>query len=808
MKCMLKFKKAIKRLLKEHNNPQIKSGSPIQHNSALSQRKVAEPISSTAKISPVTLAILTWNMGGDKAQALMVEDIYRNLDKAPGTDLTPTVISINTQEEMAGEGERLQDLLLVRLNKGLAPGEQYVLVETKEPQWHTSTAGAKGLASYAQRKYTDAHRVSAAMFVKKPYAVKDARATIQYEPEKVANGKKGNKSIITIEAKITLNNEDVLTVHGSGCHLDSHSEQKRRAHAGAFAKSQGLTGHMKTFEQIVEEASVVRLFSGDINERNLLYKDGHTSDPADQIALANQGFDLEKNPTISVTDGMLTDAHQSASVSDETGKQTLRGTYGMQDKKGKTMDSSGVKERKEFRHYLEGGYGQVTRLNRARGGFLDRVAISTGLDVVSENYTTKIEAKHVDLEKGRFGASKADHCVVTRNFSMNPPDSSPAGQRKAVQAYIQNRLLIKTYENQIKQLIDLKDCNTLEELVTKAKEQHLMDSSLTQIEYLEKIAFGPRTPDNLEVLMHRIKNGSSYQFESEKFLEILKENLDRQITEKESILEGLKGASKDLESNSFDEGQLTSLFNRVSLVNELKSSMQEVIGLDPQTMSDQKRADFEQYASKLVDMAYAKALNLPEAASDYNQEMRDDFTKFLSEHKDQNDKLKSLETFIKLKQDAHLLLRLNFANQPTQAKAKTVDKNVEQSTTRVRGRAKDNRSGLQNYSTLKSKTQAQFSAKNLLVSKLGIDKDQIMHWTLRGGDNKQIVSPLLTHDAAKSLLLEHEMDDSLKSDALDGLIVESRSHPGQYRVVLDRQKVEILQDREKPAHASPRRGLD
>lgn len=507
----------------------------------------------------VEIAAITWNMGNKPASKAVVQEFKNQLGNP-----TPSVIAISTQEELAPNGKRLQDKMLKELNKGLPKDQQYVLVKTKKPQYHTTMAGANNSTkTLFKALFTDDNRVSSAILVKKPLKMENPTAEIEYEPGK----KKGNKSVITISGTLSTPNGSQIPLSISGGHWDSNSDKKRRDHSDKFLSSQGMkTGSDKSFQDIFEEASTLRMVMGDFNERDYLMKDGKTKDKGHLTNYQSYGYDMSSTPEQKV------------------GNKQIHGTYGFKFKDNdvnKDQDISAPDPR--------------SRANVAKGGFLDKIAYATGLKVNTKSYGANLDSNHFKPnKKGKWFYHGSDHIPVIRAIEVQPSNQS---KERMVGDYLQRRLPDYTGEiTDLKQLLEAKNLNELEQKVTSLQYH---DSTLSAKDFLKQLA-GVNQDD-----FASIQKGLEDKLD-------LKINLQQQIQDaKTQIEQAVKNK---------DQAFLERAFNQLTACNELRNSALTVMGTDPKVFTESDKAEFMKIADKLIDLSMQQVLRQINGVNNVSQQ--------------------------------------------------------------------------------------------------------------------------------------------------------------------------------------------
>lgn len=510
----------------------------------------------------ISIKAITWNVGNKEATKDAVDDF---ISQYFSYDPLPVVIAISTQEELAPTGRCLHEKLLNKLNEGIEnEDEKYVLVKY---EFHTTTAGANNSAkTLAIATTTDQNRVSSAILVKKPYKMEGIDSRICYEPGKE---KGGNKSFIRIKGTVVAPDEKKLDISVTGCHLDSNSDKKRRAHANAFFEGEDLMAEDKDFSKIYKEASSLALIQGDFNERDYLYKDRSTRSNANRTNFQSQGFDFDKDPSIQLN-----------------GKP-IRGTYGFKFSRDKKQILSSPDPRK--------------RRNVAKGGFLDRIVYSTGLLIKSVSYETKIQPAYFRAsKKGKWFQHGSDHLPVIRDVHIPPPTPNASESEKIaiVAAYTEKRL--PDYKQEIDELRLLAKIKDADELKDAINDLQYHDSEFTPSQFL-KLKYGID-----------LAGGNLFSKIEAKLKE--KEALQKLSEEKRDLLKPLDGNCK------LNEKELVHLFNQLTLANKLRDKTLEILA-DPKVAVAAK-VKFMASANQVIDSAHSQAMKMDgSVVLNYSSEM-------------------------------------------------------------------------------------------------------------------------------------------------------------------------------------------
>ncbi len=494
---------------------------------------------------PISGHAITWNMGNKAASKSVVDHFYKQLASKP------TVIAISTQEELAATGERLQDKLLAKLNEH---GEEYELVETVDPQYHTTMAGANNSpVTLAKALLTSENRVSSAVLVKKPFKLEGAKAIIDYEPGK----EKGNKSIITIKGTLTTKGGRPFPISVSGGHLDSNSDQKRRAHANAFLEHQGMKSDKpKNYDEILLEAKTLRIMMGDFNERNYLMSDGNPKDKTHQTNYVAYGFDMALKPMMKI------------------GTKNIDGTYGF-GIDGKPSSSPDPRNRQHV----------------TKGGDLDKIGIVSGLSVQSNQYGAQLDEKGFTVsEKGKGYYEGSDHLPVIRSFTVTPPKEGQ--ELQIVAEYVKKRL--PDFQKELDELNSLLDPDTKSIMILqeRAKSLRFHDSTTAINRFLKSYA-GVKEDATITDIIDALK---------------------AKRIQKEQMIAGVKKIEKSIitiASEPSEQGKetLTKIFNAITKCNELRNAMFALPNSNVKVVPQQDYNLFKQYAREFVDLAYSHALD-------------------------------------------------------------------------------------------------------------------------------------------------------------------------------------------------------
>lgn len=490
------------------------------------------------KSPSVQIAALTWNMGNRSATTEAVDDVYRQVITYPNN--MPAVIALATQEELASDKNRLQVKLLNKLNEGKMPGDEgyYHLIETPEAQYHETMAGANNSAkTFVRAVATSQNRVNAAVLVREPFTLENPHARIDYESGK----NKGNKSIITITGELNCGGQRV-GINVSGGHLDSNVDSKRRAHANKFLENQGIIIHgnqPKSFSQIVNEAQRLDVVMGDFNERDYLMKNEKTRDQCHQTTLARHGFDMGARPQ------------------QQLGSQTIHGTYGFQFE-GNDPSNQQILNRPD----------QRSRANVATGGYLDRVAISSGLSIKDSRYGAELEPTAFKQVGKKWVYHGSDHVPVARNFSVELPRVET--QPQVVCAHVKRKIPDLTQE--------IVDVTSLLPIVMSSERQKKAKLNTIEVLAIDKIQYHDSKLDPKQFLRAYLGMGKEEKDGNMKrFLEV-------KASRKQSVAFGMKMLGKELEKLS--EGfiglsQTKEIENLNHLLEQYHQAMDNIMQYNP-----------------------------------------------------------------------------------------------------------------------------------------------------------------------------------------------------------------------------------
>lgn len=521
----------------------------------------------------VTIAALTWNMGNKSASPLAVKEFCQQLSAKP------TVIVISTQEELASNGSRLQDLILAEF------GDEYELVKTPEPQFHTTFAGANNkVSTFLRASLTDNNRVSSAVLVKKPYQLLNAHAHIDYEPGKE---KGGNKSIITISG-VLMNGDSAMKIAVSGAHLDSNSDKKRRAHMDVYLEREALKSKKdQTFGEIYQQASTFRTFGGDLNERDYLMKDNETKDRIHQTNAKGFGFDVDTKPTQNYND------------------KEVHGTYGVK----YSQNDINNEQQKDVPDPRD-------RPHVAKGGNLDRVAFSTGLPTQASTIETQLNGENFKLRGKKWLYHGSDHLPVMRTFTVTPPGNDT--KAKIVGEYIKKRLPDITQDiDELKFM--LKPPITKESLLSGIKSVQFHDSTLSSQQFLKHYA-GLDPHDDLSNAKDALFAKFRQKANIKKNVAILNEKINEAVEKNDTVF-------------------LERSFNLLTKCHELKNAFLEMKAANETLENNDEGLIFLQNTEKLVDLMYqysVTALNqtVPLRLPQEIKVLNDDINTFIQNQKD------------------------------------------------------------------------------------------------------------------------------------------------------------------------------
>ncbi len=528
---------------------------------------------------PITIKAISWNMGNQKASKEAVEEIMGQIAQAG--PLLPTVLAISTQEELADDGERLQDQILQKLNAKIKdPNQHYVLVKTDSPQFHTTMAGANNSkATLAKALLTDRNRVSSAILVKLPYELQNAKARIDFEPGKNTHkNEKKNKSIITIKGELYHRAAGkLMDVSISGGHLNARSDSKRRAHARKYFKNEGLSAKDKNFNEIYKEATTFRVIMGDFNERDYLMRDGTIKDKSAQTNFGRYGFDMNIDPQMKM------------------GKLQLHGTYGHVFKNNDNLSEGQLKATQDTRG----------RENVAKGGFLDRVAYICGLPVEAKYSNKPFDQSFFKLnQKGtKWFFHKSDHLPVIREFKVTPPPKDNQEKFKIVGEFIKKRLPINEIKNEIQEIEALKGARDYNALLEKAQGLMYHDSTQTHDEFIRLYA------GISQEIWNDLQGNDQLKYN------VVINALEKNLFNKEMLYRNVQEISAKVNQavKARDTASLTQTHNLLTKCQNLKNAVQELRGEGiskfPPGEKELIIALAERYSAMMIDNAFAKCNN-------------------------------------------------------------------------------------------------------------------------------------------------------------------------------------------------------
>jgi len=339
---------------------------------------------ATLQTAPYSLAALTWNMGNKTASDGAVKSLSAEI-KFLGL---PDIVAVGTQEELAAEGQKLKDKLVKELNSTYSAG--YKIAAEKS---YTTSAGANNslktaVLSGAQKTpisktlNLSQNRTSLSFLIKKDVTLDNIHTEIYYPPEK----DKGNNAVILIKGNLTKGTDtsNALTLRISNVHLNSGNDQKRRLHVNVFFDQEKFSLVPKKYEQILTEAKQFDLIMGDFNERDYLMANNSIVDRGYLTNFVAYGFDFSQR---------------------QERRSMVYGTYGFT-KLGNTTPVVSPDPR--------------GRPHNAKGGFLDRIAFTSGGYVESKptSYGAVVNGKEFS-QKNKLLYAGSDHLPIIRHFVIN-----------------------------------------------------------------------------------------------------------------------------------------------------------------------------------------------------------------------------------------------------------------------------------------------------------------------------------------------------------------------------------------------------
>jgi hypothetical protein len=468
----------------------------------------------------ISVAALTWNVGNKTAQDNIVQGFADEIKKLG----FPDALVVGTQEELAKNGEELKDKLALKL-------PEYHLVAQNA---YTTLAGANNSTKtlgYAAVQNTvlpkafglPQNRCTLAILVKEGIALTGITKRIDYPP----GAKKSNNAFIVIEGTITKNNHS-LPISIASVHLNSKSDSIRRSHANYFFDNQKFTNVSKDYKAILEEAKRFHLVMGDFNERDYLMKDNTVADRGRLTNFTGYGYDF-------------------AEKQEREGAVSVYGTYGYTQFHNTTPEVS-----KDSRG----------RKHNAKGGFLDRIAVTSGLSIESAGaqYGALTTDKKEFIQKNNksFYAG-SDHLPIIRYFKVISSDD-----QKIVKDYVLRQL--PNFEQEIKDIEYLIGDKQPGGIKARAKKLMFYDDPETPDKFLEKFS----------VTDHP------------------KSGLVDNLTEKENALKKLQAELEELK-NKVQRGSeefLSAVYNKITECNKSRN-------LSLERMDDEKAAPLWYFPNSL-----------------------------------------------------------------------------------------------------------------------------------------------------------------------------------------------------------------
>lgn len=498
----------------------------------------------------ISVAALTWNVGNKTVKDKIAGGLSQEIEKLG----SPDVIIVGTQEELAKNGEELKDKLLHQFGKN----SYHIAAENA----HTTFAGANNAAktaalAVAQRTPASnklnlpQNRCTLAVFVKKGIILTDIKKRIDYPPKE----KKSNNAFILIEGKVTKKDNSgasgaPLFISASSVHLNSRNDNIRRAHANYFFDNQNFTNTKKTYNDVLKEAKRFHLIMGDFNERDYLMKDNTVTDRGYLTNFTAYGYDFSKKQ-------------------ERKNNISVYGTYGYT----KLDDTQPVtlKDPRDRKH-------------NAKGGFLDRIVITSGLPIKSDakHYGVVITDENEFDPKNKLFYSGSDHLPVMRYFIVTIPGD--AQDEKIVKEYIKRRL--PNFEKEIQDIKALMEVNSLTSIKSKSKKFIFYDSKDSEDDFLKKLSS----------------------------LNSLATELDQKLASKIWDLGVLQAKVKDLRKkidNSKDKKFLEEVYNKITSCNKNRNLSLEKIDDDksaikwyiPNSLSEDNFKEYQNTLTELNSMA-------------------------------------------------------------------------------------------------------------------------------------------------------------------------------------------------------------
>lgn len=490
----------------------------------------------------ISVAALTWNVGNKTVKDKIAGELSQEIEKLG----SPDVIIVGTQEELAKNGEELKDKLLHQFGKN----SYHIAAENA----HTTFAGANNAAktaalAVAQRTPASnklnlpQNRCTLAVFVKKGIILTDIKKRIDYPPKE----KKSNNAFILIEGKVTKegNSGAPLFISASSVHLNSKNDSIRRAHANYFFDNQNFTNTKKIYNDVLNEAKRFHLIMGDFNERDYLMKDNTVTDRGYLTNFTAYGYDFSKKQ-------------------ERKNIISVYGTYGYT----KLGDAEPVtlKDPRDRKH-------------NAKGGFLDRIVITSGLPIKSDadHYGVVITDKNEFDPKNKLFYSGSDHLPVMRYFSVTIPGD--AQDEKIVKDYIKRRL--PNFEKEIQDIKAVMQGKDVESMKLNSRKLMFYDSKELVDDFLKRIS-------GLNSLR----------------------GLHKKLELKSWDLEKLQNQIKDLRKkidNSKDKNFLEAVYNKITSCNKNRNLSLEKIDDDksaikwyiPNSLSED---NFKEYQNTLTEL--------------------------------------------------------------------------------------------------------------------------------------------------------------------------------------------------------------
>lgn len=392
----------------------------------------------------VSIAALTWNVGNKTAQDNIVEDFVVEIEKIG----FPDVLVVGTQEELAKNGEELKDKLARQLKGSyeIVAQNAYTTLAGANNSFKTLVFAAVQNTVLPKALGLPQNRCTLAILVKNGITLTGITKRIDYSPGE----KKSNNAFIVIEGIVKKDNHS-FPISLASVHLNSKSDQIRRSHANYFFDNQKFTNVRKDYKAILAEAKHFQLVLGDFNERDYMMKDNTVTDRGRLTNFTGYGYDFSEKQ-------------------ERKGTVSVYGTYGYTQLNNTTPEVS-----KDSRG----------RKHNAKGGFLDRIAITSGLSIesASSQYgaltTNEDELVQKNNKKKKSFYAGSDHLPVIRYFKVASLEDD-----KIVKGYITRRL--PDFKQEIKDIEYLIGDKKPEGIKKRAEKLMFYDDPETSDKFLEK----------------------------------------------------------------------------------------------------------------------------------------------------------------------------------------------------------------------------------------------------------------------------------------------------------------------------------